>query len=122
MDIHCDKVQDDVLIVVADGTLNKDSAEDLVEQIGKLVDGGLRKVIIDFSKVEHISSHGLGVLVRLHRTMDDRHGDVKMACLKGMIAGALRMTRLDKMFQIYPDVESALAEFKKVKKMPFIFR
>jgi anti-sigma B factor antagonist len=122
MEFHYDDVREDILIIKADGDLNAQTAEAFVESIGKLIDAGLHSIIIDCSDLDHISSYGLGVLVRLHRRMDEKVGDVKIAGVKSLIVSVLRMTRMDKLFSIYPDVESARQAFKVVKKTPIIFR
>ena len=122
MEIHYDDVQQDILIIKADGDLNAATADEFVESIGKLVDAGLHSIIIDCSELDHISSYGLGVLVRLHKRMDEKVGDVKIASVKSLIVDVLRLTRLNKLFSIYPDVESARQAFKDQKKIPIIFR
>ncbi len=122
MEFHYDDVQEDILIIKADGDLNAETADEFVESIGKLVDAGLRSIIIDCSELDHISSCGLAVLVRLHRRMEEKIGDVKIAAVKSLIVNVLRMTRLNKVFSIYPDVESARQAFKVEKKTPIIFR
>ncbi len=122
MEFHYDDVQEDILIIKADGDLNAETAEEFVESIGKLVDAGLHSIIIDCSELDHISSYGLGVLVRLHKRMDEKIGDVKIASVKSLIVDVLRMTRLNKVFSVYPDVESARQAFKVKTKTPIIFR
>ncbi len=122
MEICFDDVQDNVLIIKASGKLNSQTADEFVESIGKMVDIRLWNIIVDCSELDHISSYGLGVLIRLHKQMDDKLGDIKIASAKGLIVDVLRLTRLDKLFKIYPDVESARKAFKKVKKTPIIFR
>ena len=42
--------------------------------------------------------------------------------VKSLVVNVLRMTRLNKVFSIYPDVESARKAFKVEKKTPIIFR
>ena len=115
MEIHYDDVQQDILIIKADGDLNAATADEFVESIGKLVDAGLHSIIIDCSELDHISSYGLGVLVRLHKRMDEKIGDVKIASVKSLIVDVLRMTRLNKVFSVYPDVESARQASSQVK-------
>ncbi len=122
MEICFDDVQDNVLIIKASGKLNSQTADEFVESIGKMVDVRLWNIIVDCSELDHLSSYGLGVLVRLHRQMDDKLGEIKIASAKGLIVDVLRLTRLDKLFKIYPDVESARKAFTKVKKTPIIFR
>ena len=122
MEFHYDDVQENILIIKADGDLNLQTADALVESTGKLIDAGLHSIIIDCSELDHISSYGLGVLVRLHKRMDEKIGDVKIASVKGLVANILRLTRMNKLFAIYPDVESARKAFKVEKKTPIIFR
>jgi anti-sigma B factor antagonist len=122
MEVRYDDVQDNILIIKADGTVNSQTADQLVESIEKMVGAGIWNIIVDCSELEHISSFGLGVLVRLHKRMGEGLGEMKIASARGIIVDALRLTRLNKLFGIYPDVESARKAFKKVKKTPIIFR
>lgn len=122
MEFHYDDVQENILIIKADGDLNSQTADALVESTGKLIDAGLHSIIIDCSELDNISSYGLGVLVRLHKRMDEKIGDVKIASVKGLVANILRITRMNKLFAIYPDVESARKAFTVEKKTPIIFR
>jgi anti-sigma B factor antagonist len=122
MEIRYDDVQENILIIKADGTLNSQTADQFLESIEKMVGAGLWDIIVDCSELEHLSSYGLGVLVLLHRRMGEGLGAIKIASAKGLIVDVLRLTRLNKLFEIYPDVQSAREAFKKVKKTPIIFR
>ena len=112
MELSYDEVENDVLIITADGGLNSRNADHFIRSVEKLVDAGLRKIIIDCSKLNHISSYGLGVLVRLHGKMKSHEGDVKIAALRGITPQIMHMTRLDKLFQVYPDVNRARLSFR----------
>ena len=122
MEICFDDVQDNVLIIKASGALNSGSAAEFRESIGKMVDIRLWNIIVDCSELDNLSMYGLWVLVRLHRQVEDKHGDVKIASASGWIATMLCRTRLNGLFKIYPDVPSACEAFKKVKKTPLILR
>ncbi len=122
MEICFDDVQDNVLIIKASGKLNSRTAAQFSESIGKMVDIRLWNIIVDCSELDHLSIYGLGVLVRLRRKMDERLGEIKIASVTGLIVTVLRRVRLNKLFKIYPDVESARQAFKKVKKTPLILR
>ena len=122
MEICFDDVQDNVLIIKASGTLNSGSAAEFRESIGKMVDIRLWNIIVDCSELDHLSLYGLGVLVRLHKQMDEKLGEIKIASASGSIVTILRRTGLARLFKIYPDVQSAREAFKKVKKTPLILR
>jgi len=78
-----------------------------------LIDGGIEKLILDCEKLTYISSYGLGVLIRLHKRSLGRGGDVKIAGVRGVVADAMAITRLDRVFSMYPDVNRALLAFRE---------
>jgi len=112
MEFYYNEVDNKVLIVRADGGLNAETAEQFVQELGLLVDAGLRKIIVDCSDLEYISSYGLSVLVRLHSKLAKRGGDVKFAGVKGVIQQVFNVTRMNSIFQIYPDVNRARLLFR----------
>ena len=89
-----------------------DFAEEFLQQMEKLVDAGLAKIIVDCSKLEHVSSYGLGVLVRLHHHLKKQGGNVKVCNVPGMMAQVLTLTRLNRVLQIYPDTNRARLAFR----------
>ena len=101
-----------VLILRADGGLNADTAGEFVGQLEKLADAGIRKMIIDCTHLDYISSLGVGVLVRLHNKLAKHGGDVKVAGAKSMVLKALMALRMGKVFEIYEDVDRARLAFR----------
>jgi len=116
VEFYYDNVDSDVLVIKADGGLNAQTAEGFVEDLEKLVDAGLRKIIVDCSELDYISSFGLGVLIRLHGRLARHGGNVKIASVKGMIVEVMRLTKLNKLFEIYPDVSRARLAFRPKNK------
>ncbi|MCH7798583.1 MAG: STAS domain-containing protein [Planctomycetes bacterium] len=112
MEIYYDEVDSEVLVVKADGGLNARTADGFVTDLEKLVDAGLRKIIVNCSSLNYISSYGLGILVRLHRRLARHGGNVKIASVKGVIVEVLRLTKLNTIFEIYPDVPRARLAFR----------
>ncbi len=118
MEFYADEIDKDVMILAADGGLNSDTAAQFVTEIEHLVDAGLTKLIIDCSRLTHVSSHGLGVLVRLHQRMKGRGGEVKLCSVKGIVPQILQVTRLDSMIEFYPDVNRARLAFRPRAEPP----
>ncbi len=102
----------DLLVVRADGGLDRDTAQQLIDDVGGHVDAGARNVIVDCSRVEMITSAGFGTLLRLHGAMKAKGATVRLAGVRGMAAQALRLLRLDGMFELFPDVNSARLAFR----------
>jgi anti-sigma B factor antagonist len=112
MKFYYSDVDKDILIVCADGGLNSENANQFVDEIGTLIECGQTKIIVDCTRLDYISSYGVGVLVRLHAKLAERGGDVKLACVKTIIEKLLTTLRLNSIFEIYPDVNRARLMFQ----------
>ncbi len=67
------------------------------------------KLIVDFEGVEYLSSSALGKLITLKKKVEENSGTLKMCRIKPEIMEVFRITRLDTIFDIYPDLDAALA-------------
>jgi anti-anti-sigma factor len=70
---------------------------------------GHRKVIVDLSKAEHISSTGIGLLLYYSRKLPKRGGRLVVVRPQGHVARVLEMTRLDKALTLCETMEEAFA-------------
>ena len=68
--------------------------------------GGMN-LILDFSKVQFLSSAMLGLLIRISKRVYQRDGQLRLCNISPKIYEIFKITRLTKIFDIYPDVESA---------------
>ncbi|MDP6890740.1 MAG: STAS domain-containing protein [Phycisphaerales bacterium] len=66
-------------------------------------------IVLDFSQVEHLSSSALGMLITLNSRLQDRSGGLCLAHVNETIGEVFRITRLDRVLKIEPDVASARA-------------
>ena len=115
MEFYYDQIENDVLVLAADGGLNAQTADVFVRDIEKLVEAGLRKIIVDCEKLSYISSYGLAVLLRLHKRLRSRGGDVKICNVHGLVPQVLEVTRLGQYFDIYHDQSQAKLAFRPRK-------
>jgi anti-sigma B factor antagonist len=67
------------------------------------------KLIVDFDKVQFLSSSALGKLITLKRKVEEASGTLKMCRIKPEILEVFRITKLDTIFDIYPSLEKAMA-------------
>lgn len=112
METYLGEADEKVIVIVADGGLNKGTAEQIGEVVQQAIDCGMKGVIVDCSKLDILSSAGLAKLIMLHKRMKQHGGDVKIAGLQGMSVQVLRLARLDRVFQVYPDVSQARLSFR----------
>jgi anti-anti-sigma factor len=112
VEFYYHEIDKDVLILRADGGINKDNAREFVADLEKLVDAGLTKIIVDCEGLDHISSFGIGVLLRVHKRIAKLGGNVKLAGIHSGLVRILQIARVDELFDIYPDVNRARLAFR----------
>ena len=69
------------------------------------------KLVLDFRKVESLSSCMLGVLLRLSKRIEERNGHMKFCCLQKRLFEVFKLTRLDQIFEFYDRREDAVDDF-----------
>lgn len=111
MEFYYSKTHKDILVLSADGGLNKQNAEQFVGELQQLVDAGARKLIVDCTQLKYISSYGMGILLRLHKRLADQGGEIKLAAIDNLVVKVLRLVKLDTVFEIYPNIDEAKASF-----------
>ena len=111
MEFYYDETDKEVLIISVDGGLFADTSDRFRGEIEGYIDLGIRKLIVDCTRLTRISSYGIGILVTIHKRMAKKGGDVKLASLTGVVGKVIHMTGLTEVLQIYPTVQNALAAF-----------
>ena len=112
MEFYYHEVDKSILILSADGGLNADTAQSFITQLESLVEAGVTQIIVDCTRLDYISSFGIGVLVRLHKKLASHGGDVKVAAPKSIVLQALTVMRMGTLFSIYRDVDQARLAFR----------
>ncbi len=67
------------------------------------------RVVLLLTGIERIDSEGVAVLVGLFISARNRHGELKLAELSPQCRKTLRITKLDKVFEIYETENLAVA-------------
>jgi anti-sigma B factor antagonist len=81
------------------------------ERFASLIGQGYQRIALDISEVEFIDSSGLSAAVwALKRLGED--GELVISGPRGAVMSVFRLTRLDKIFRIFPDTEMAVAALR----------
>jgi anti-sigma B factor antagonist len=72
-------------------------------------------LILDFGNVRFLSSAVLGLLIRISKRIYERDGQLRLCNINPKIFEIFKITRLNKIFDIYKDVESATENLSKTK-------
>ncbi len=68
-----------------------------------------KQLVVDLSRVSYIDSSGLAVLIEAMQNVNAYGGKFSLAGLQEGVRPIFEIARLDQVFRIYPDVDSALA-------------
>ena len=104
-----------LFLVIGDPRLLDEARiEQLEKEIYDAIDkSSEEKVVIDFCKVEFMSSSMLGKLVKIHKKCKEFKAKLKFCSISNEILEVFKITRLDKLFDIEKDAESAKKSFSK---------
>lgn len=82
------------------------------DEIYHLVRGDVRpRLVIDFRKVQRLSSATLGMLIALDKVVGRQSGQLRIANLNDGVFDVFKITRLDTVFKICQSTEDAVASF-----------
>ena len=99
---------DGVTLLALDGGLDQTTTALFVAQMDALVQQGASRVVLDLSKLTYASSWGLAAMVRVHHHFAARGGRIAFANLHTAVATVLRVSRLDRLFDLHPTVSEAV--------------
>ena len=83
----------------------QDSLNGIIEQADRI------NLVLDFSTVKFLSSAVLGLLIRVSKKVYEREGQLRLCNISPRIYEIFKITRLTKIFDIYPDRDAAIASF-----------
>ena len=70
-----------------------------------------RRIVLDLSNVRFVDSSGLGAFLSSLRKINNSGGQLKMSNLTTAVKALFELVRMNKVFEIYDDVDAAMASF-----------
>ena len=86
---------------------------DLGQTLGRLLDQGVRKVVLDLEGVSFFDSAGLGELIACKKRTVQSGGDIRLLRPTGKVRDMLVMLSLTRIFQVFDDEAAVLASFDR---------
>lgn len=104
-----------VLIVSLEGeTLDAKEAPQFKEQITQLVaEERTDNIVFNLRDLQFIDSSGLGSFLSVLRHVNNRGGDLKLACMTKPIRTMFEVVRMHKLFEIFNTTDDAVRSFKE---------
>ncbi|HET7799137.1 MAG TPA: anti-sigma factor antagonist [Humibacillus xanthopallidus] len=99
----------DRTVVHLGGEIDVYTAPLVREKLDEQIQAGRTDLVVDLTDVSFLDSTGLGVLVGRLKFARTRGGSMRLVGTDDRVLKVFAITGLDKVFEIHPDVESALA-------------
>ncbi|MBI5960012.1 MAG: anti-sigma factor antagonist [Chloroflexi bacterium] len=96
-------------VISPSGRLDSNTSPTLERALITQLDHGMVWIFVDMTNVEYIASSGLKILVSSWRRARDNQGDVVLSGLQPRLIEIFEMVGFDLLFQMFPDLDSALA-------------
>jgi len=108
-----EKIHDGVALLTVSGKLmGGPETLEVHEHVKGLVADGVKKVVIDLSKVKWLNSQGLGVLMAAYTSLSRVEGQLRLSGVTDKVKSLLMITQLLNIFDTYETADRALATFK----------
>ena len=94
-------------LIRVNGRLDHSQTPQLEDRLTQLLDTGHYLLVTDLTQTDYINSSGLRCLVSAWRKARQQEGDLVLCGLNIRLQEIFSMVGFDKVFQIYPDSETA---------------
>ncbi len=99
-------------IVCCAGQLVRDNAGLLKDEVVRLIESGITRLVVDLARVTWVDSTGLGALIAAHRLAGARGGNVVLCSPSLHVQHTLQMIGLDKVLGVYATPQEAVQALK----------
>jgi anti-sigma B factor antagonist len=96
-----------VVIELAGRVMLGPESQKIETLLSELIAGGKRRFVFELSGVRHMDSTGIGRFISALNQVIQAGGKMRLAGATGVVREGFRVTRLDTVFEFFPDVEAA---------------
>ncbi len=108
MNLNLEKIQGYSVLAVKDERIDAHNSAELKDAILHLIEQGEARIIVQLESVRFIDSSGLGALLSGHKNAAVRAGKFALANVQPQVVSMFELTRLNRVFEIYADVNEAI--------------
>ena len=111
MNLKTEEKDNVVIINVREERLDAHNSGELKVEMQRLFTEGKKNVLIDLQEVRFIDSSGLGALVSGFKNAISSQGNLKLSSLQPQVKSMFELTRLHRVFEIFPSPGEAVQTF-----------
>ena len=92
-----------------EGEIDLHVSPEVAESLHTMIAKKPKTVVVDLAKVTYLDSSGLAVLIESMQKAQEYGGKFALANVQESVQHIFEIARLDQVFQIFPDIDSALS-------------
>ena len=96
-------------VVPLKGEIDLHVSPTVTAALTEVIDQKPERLVVDLSEVTYIDSAGLAALIQAMQKVEGYGGKFMLAGLQETVRSIFEISRLDQVFQIFPDADAALA-------------
>ncbi len=103
--------KDGVTIITLCSDMDMEEAVEVKNCIASVVEGGGYQIVLDFSRVQHINSTGIGILAERLHYLRTYAGDLRLAGLNPYLQHIFELTHVRSVFRMYATPAEAVQSY-----------
>ena len=105
------KTTNEVTVLAFEGRLDTQTSPDAQQQLTRLIEAGEKRFIVDFDKLDYISSAGLRVLLVAAKQLKEIDGELRICSLNEIVREVFGISGFTTIFKIFGSESEALDGF-----------
>ena len=101
--------QPEPTIISFEGEIDLHESPNVRDALRPLIEKKVPRIYVDLTEVGYIDSSGLAVLIDAMQRIANYGGKFGLIAIRPAVRTVLEIARLDQVFRVYPDRESALS-------------
>ena len=107
MKLNLEKMNGYSVIFIQEERIDAHNSGELKAFILNLIEHGDINIVVQLENVRFIDSSGLGALLSGYKNAAAKSGKLALACCKQQVLSMFELTRLNRVFEIYTDLNEA---------------
>jgi anti-sigma B factor antagonist len=107
MNLTQEKLHGTMVLYIQEERIDAHNSTELKEFILGAMEQGENNFVIQLAKVRFVDSSGLGALLSGYKNAESRGGKLALSNLQPQVLSMFELTRLNRVFEIYPELADA---------------
>jgi anti-anti-sigma factor len=103
--------KDSIAVMNLEGNLDTNTSPDAQKSLDELFDSGTLKILINFTKVDFVSSSGLRILLATAKKLKDSNGELRVCSLNEDVEEIFDISGFNTIINVYATEDEAMQGF-----------